>query len=142
MGTLKTPSSSRRCALVTGGSGFLGSYVVRDLLAEGFERVYVLMRGESAQACEQRLRSLWWERPELVCEVGGRVQAVPGDITLERLGLASDAYGQLAAEVTHIVHSAAEIGVNETALRFGSVNVEGTRAARIRARLGAGQFEL
>ena len=42
----------QRCALVTGGSGFLGSYVVRDLLAEGFERVVVLMRGGDSDECE------------------------------------------------------------------------------------------
>ena len=35
-----------RCALVTGGSGFLGSFVVRDLLDAGFENVVVLMRGQ------------------------------------------------------------------------------------------------
>lgn len=31
----------RQCALVTGGSGFLGSFAVRDLLAAGFEDVVV-----------------------------------------------------------------------------------------------------
>ncbi|MBP3867108.1 MAG: SDR family oxidoreductase, partial [Eggerthellaceae bacterium] len=116
----------QRCALVTGGSGFLGSYVVRDLLAEGFDRVVVLMRGGDSDECEQRLRSLWWERQELVDEVGGRIQVVCGDVCAERMGLAPDAYGKLAAQVTHIVHAAAEIGVNETAQRFGEVNVEGT----------------
>lgn len=116
----------QRCALVTGGSGFLGSYVVRDLLAEGFERVVVLMRGSDADECEQRLRSLWWERPELAGEAGGRIQVVCSDVCAERLGLAPDAYDALAAQVTHIVHAAAVIGVNETAQRFGEVNVEGT----------------
>ena len=67
-----------RCALVTGGSGFLGSYVVRDLLAEGFESVIVLMRCDSPDECAQRLRSLWWERAELVSEVGGRVRVACG----------------------------------------------------------------
>ena len=74
----------QRCALVTGGSGFLGSYVVRDLLAEGFERVVVLMRGSDADECEQRLRSLWWERPELAGEVGGRIQVVCSDVCAAR----------------------------------------------------------
>jgi len=116
----------QRCALVTGGSGFLGGFVVRDLLAEGFAQVLVLMRGASADACEQRLRALWWERPELREEVGGRVRAVRGDITQERLGLAAADYETFAARVTHIVHAAAEVGVNETAERFGAVNVDGT----------------
>ncbi len=36
------------CAFVTGGSGFLGSFVVRDLLESGFERVVLLVRGNDA----------------------------------------------------------------------------------------------
>lgn len=115
-----------RCALVTGGSGFLGGYVVRDLLDGGFDTVVVLMRGGDADAAAQRLRALWWERPELAGEVGLRVRVACGDICAENLGMAPGAYEALAGEVTHIVHAAAEIGVNETARRFGEVNVDGT----------------
>ena len=49
-----------------------------------------------------------------------------GDICAERLGLSTADYESLAKRVTHIVHAAAEIGVNETARRFGEVNVDGT----------------
>ena len=115
-----------RCALVTGGSGFLGGYVVRDLLEDGFGAVVVLMRGSDAAEASQRLRALWWERPELACEVGRRVRVVCGDICAEMLGLPAEEHEALAGEVTHVVHAAAEIGVNETARRFGEVNVDGT----------------
>ena len=113
-------------ALVTGGSGFLGGFVVRELLAEGFDLVYVLMRGGEPGECAQRLRSLWWERSELAGEVGARVRVVCGDVRAERLGMSSELYTALAHEVTHVVHAAAEIGVNETARQFSDVNVEGT----------------
>ncbi len=132
-----------RCALVTGGSGFLGSFVVRDLLASGFEDVTVLMRGRNSEEALVRLRALWWERPELSGELGGRIQVVCGDICEERLGLPAADYEALAARVTHIVHAAAEIGVNETARRFGEVNVEGTMNALLfaDAALRAGALE-
>ena len=116
----------RQCAFVTGGSGFLGGFVVRDLLAAGLEEVIVLMRGQSVEEATARLRALWCERPELLREVGERVQIVCGDICIERLGMETNAYHSLAQRVTHIVHAAAEIGVNETAQRFGEVNVDGT----------------
>ena len=116
----------QRIALVTGGSGFLGSYVVRDLLAEGFDRIIILMRGDDVDECEQRLRALWWERPELASEIGKRIQIACGNITCEQLGLEDDRYRELASNVTHIIHAAAEIGVNQTAERFAEANVEGT----------------
>ena len=113
-------------ALVTGGSGFLGSFVVRNLIEDGFEQVCVIMRGSSVDDCTQRLSSLWWERTELACEIGGRIHVVCGDICAERFGLSREAYDELARTTTHIVHAAAEIGVNETAQRFADVNVGGT----------------
>ena len=115
-----------RYALVTGGSGFLGSFVVRDLIGAGFENVVVLMRGRNVEEAVERLRALWWERPELTCELEGRIQVVCGDVCAERLGLSDVDHESLVCRTTHIVHAAAEIGVNETARRFGEVNVDGT----------------
>lgn len=116
----------RRCVFVTGGSGFLGSFVVRDLLEDGFEEVVVLMRAHDADQATARLRALWWERPEIRSQLGSRIRVVCGDVCAERMGMPEPAYEALAAQVTHIVHAAAEIGVNETAQRFGEVNVDGT----------------
>ena len=92
----------RRCALVTGGSGFLGGYIVRDLLEEGFEQVVVLMRGKSGDDCARRLRTLWWERAELRDAVGNRVtvaldHACDNAASL-REGLA-EAYGEVCAKL-------------------------------------------
>ena len=115
-----------RCAFVTGGSGFLGSYIVRELLEAGFEDIVVLMRDRDVERAYARLQALWWERPELLSEIGQRIQVVCGDVCLDRLGIEVGEYKALASKVTHIVHAAAEIGVNETARRFGEVNIDGT----------------
>ncbi len=113
-------------AFISGGSGFLGTYIVEELLEAGCTPVYVLMRGETDEACAQRLKSLWWHKSELCSRIGHEVQPVAGDITREGLGLAPERYAKLAAETTLVIHAAAEIGVNETAARFGDVNVTGT----------------
>ncbi|MBQ9068829.1 MAG: AMP-binding protein [Eggerthellaceae bacterium] len=112
--------------LVTGGNGFLGSFVCVELLEKGCSTLFVLMRGSDAAECENRLRNLWWERPRLRDAVGKEIIPVVGDITLDDLGLSPADYAQLATRVRSIVHCAAEIGVNQTAERFGSTNVDGT----------------
>ena len=117
---------SSSCAFITGASGFLGGFVLEGLLEAGVARLYALVRAESDAAAEARLRRLWRERPLLLNAVGKRIVPVAGDITQEGLGLDAARYGKLAREVTHIVHVAAEIGVNETAARFATVNVDGT----------------
>ncbi|MDO4399777.1 MAG: AMP-binding protein [Coriobacteriia bacterium] len=113
-------------ALVSGGSGFLGAHVLEGLMGCGFTRIYVLVRGEDETAAANRLRRIWHERPVLLEAIGKRIRVVCGDIAKERFGMDGARYDALAAEVTHVVHAAAEIGVNETASRFGAVNVDGT----------------
>ncbi len=118
-----------RCALVTGGSGFLGSYIVRDLLDEGFSKIYVLMRGASEQDALERLRALWWNLPVLADALDSVIVPICGDITKPQFGLADDVFDALASEVNYVFHAAAEIGVNETVDTFGTVNVIGTEHA-------------
>ena len=113
-------------AFVTGATGFLGSYVVSELLDSGFGRVYVLARGNDKNDATNRFRNLVWERQEIVSALNKRVFVVCGDVCDERLGMEAKQYAALAREVTHIVHAAAVVGVNETAKRFASVNVDGT----------------
>ena len=119
-------AARQESVFVSGGGGFLGSYVVEGLLEAGFQRIYVLARASASRNVQERLRALWWRRPALLNELGKRIVPVEGDITREHLALDQEQYRELASEVSCIVHTAAEIGVNETAERFGMANVDGT----------------
>ncbi len=41
--------------LLTGATGYLGSYIVAELLAEGRDRMSLLVRAESDEAAKRRL---------------------------------------------------------------------------------------
>lgn len=93
--------------LVTGATGFLGAHLVKELLEAGEQSVLCLVRGDTQKRLDETLSGYFgagwaqdWE---------GRVQAVSGDITKEKLGLEPEAYGRLAACVKQVIHAAADV---------------------------------
>lgn len=92
--------------LVTGGTGFLGSYVLRLLVQQGY-RVRALRRANSPM--------------DLVQDVAGQVEWVEGDVT-DVVAL-EDAF----VGVTHVCHCAAMVSFHPRDVRrMMQVNVEGT----------------
>jgi long-chain acyl-CoA synthetase len=111
--------------LLTGATGFLGSEVARQLLQDTDCALVVLVRGDGAEAAAQRLARAWSDWPELAGAIGARVQTVCGDVALPQLGLDGETYADLTRRVTHIVHSAADLGLNAPIDELRAVNVQG-----------------
>ncbi len=86
---------------LTGATGFLGRWVLRELLRRTSARIHCLVRGEEGMA---RL-----DLPE--SERGGRVHGLKGDITLPRLGLSPGEWEWLAGSVGGIYHLAAHVNM-------------------------------
>ena len=105
--------------LITGATGLVGTEVVARLLATTTSTIYVLVRAENNDDAERRLRAIWWDCPQLAAEVGRRVLPVVGDIT-QRIN-------NVPPCVTHVIHSAAETGVQKSRQELQSINVDGTR---------------
>ena len=107
-----TPAGEPRVVLLTGATGFLGAYVLADLLDKRrnlVQKVYVHVRANDAGSAQRRLRDalagrgLWRE----AWEQEGRVQAVVGDLSKPHLGLNDADWAHLAKEVHVIVHNGA-----------------------------------
>lgn len=92
--------------LVTGGTGFIGSYLTRLLIARGYE-VRALRRANSPM--------------DLIAPVAGQVEWVEADVT--DLPALEDAF----AGVTHVCHCAAMVSFHPRDVRrMMQINVEGT----------------
>lgn len=92
--------------LVTGGTGFLGSYLVRMLVAQGY-KVRATRRANSPM--------------DLVADVANQVEWVEADIT--DLGAMEDAM----LDVTHVFHCAAMVSFHPRDYqRMMQINVQGT----------------
>jgi thioester reductase-like protein len=94
--------------IVTGANSFVGVHIVEALLAAGATTVACLVRetpGQSAMArFTQALREYRLEHLDL-----SRVQVFAADISLPRLGLASDAYDAIAQDFGVLIHNAARV---------------------------------
>jgi NAD(P)-dependent dehydrogenase (short-subunit alcohol dehydrogenase family) len=103
---------------VTGGTGFIGRFLVANLLKRG-EPVYVLVR-KSSQRKLAALRAEWGVGED-------RVIAVVGDLTKPQLGVADADLKKLKGKIKHLFHAGAVYDLAATAEAQEAANVEGTR---------------
>ncbi|MER7110052.1 non-ribosomal peptide synthetase [Streptomyces sp. NPDC000229] len=115
-----------RHVLLTGATGFLGAFLLRDLLERSGAVVHCLVRAQEPAAAEKRIRATL-ERYGLWDESRAhRVVAVPGDLALPRLGLGRDRFDELAGTVDVVFHSGAEVNLAYGYERLKAANVDGT----------------
>ncbi|KFU81320.1 hypothetical protein BB31_10635 [Amycolatopsis lurida NRRL 2430] len=113
--------------LLTGATGFVGAYLVRELLARENLRVHCLVRAADERAGWLRLREnldrygLWDDVDEK------RVSVVPGDLSAPGLGLADAVFARLAGEIDLICHNGAWVDALSSYEQLEGANVGGTR---------------
>jgi len=118
---------THREVLLTGGTGYVGMHILHELLLEMDCRLHLLVRASSKEAAAGIIGELWafyFDTP--FASVQERVRFYAGDMTLERLGLSEDVYGELEGCIDCIIHSAAYTKHYGFAEDFERSNVTGT----------------
>ncbi len=119
--------------LITGGTGFIGRFVIERLLHMPEANVYVLVRPGSEGKLDNIRDSLGASKE--------RLSALSGDLTAQNLGIAETDMFKLTGEIDHVFHLAAIYDLNAEAEPQQKANVEGTRHALQAAQtLDAGCF--
>jgi thioester reductase-like protein len=125
-------SAAPAVVLLTGATGFIGKVVLAELLrrreAFGIERVLALVRARDPEQADARLRSEVLGSPCFAAEAPGYekwIEAVAGDITQPRLGLAGDAAERVRDDVTHVIHCAASVEFSLPVAEATAANVTG-----------------
>lgn len=117
---------------VTGATGFLGRYLVGNLLKRKGP-IHVLVRKDSQKKFEAIAKKMGWDMKRIV--------VVHGDMTAAKCGLTAAQIKGLNGKVKHFFHLAAIYDLAADAESQRAANVDGTRhALDLAAAIGAGCF--
>jgi len=119
--------------LLTGATGFLGPFLLTNLLEQGDGRIYALVRAATDEQARARLRAdlavVGSRSPDFWRAFDHRVVPLAGDLERPRLGLAEPLWTHLAKEVGAIHHNGACVNYLMTYRRMRAANVLGTLEA-------------
>ena len=116
--------------LLTGGTGFIGPFLMKSLLEQTRTKIYVLVRSSDEDRARQRLRAAMESMGP--CGAGlmqmfeARVIPICGDLALPNLGLTQNVWDLLANEMDAIFHNGATVNYLFNYDRMRDANVMGT----------------
>lgn len=121
------PTAQPSAFFLTGATGFIGAFLLADLLRATRATVYCLVRaaspGEGLRRIQRNLGGyrLWRD------EWAARVVPVEGDLALPMLGLAAGTFSNLADQVDAIYHCGALVKWTYPYSALKAANVQGTQ---------------
>jgi thioester reductase-like protein len=117
--------------LLTGGTGFLGPFLIKSLLEQTNATIYVLARAISEQKARERLRQALGNSLELteslVSQFDKRIVPICGNLEKPSLDLSAESWRRLANEVDVVYHNAASVNYLFNYAVMRAANVDGTK---------------
>jgi thioester reductase-like protein len=116
--------------LLTGGTGFIGPFLVKSLLEQTHAKIHILVRSSDEHQGKQRLRAAMESMgscpADLMQMFEARVFPVCGDLGQKELGLTRDVWDFLANEIDTVFHNGATVNYLLNYDRMRDANVLGT----------------
>jgi thioester reductase-like protein len=116
--------------LLTGGTGFIGPFLMKSLLEQTSAKIYVLVRASDEEQGRQRLRAAMESmgpcEDELMQMFEDRIIPICGDLAQQNLGVTDEVWSFLAHEVDTVFHNGATVNYLFNYDRMRDANVMGT----------------
>ncbi|MEP6515218.1 non-ribosomal peptide synthetase family protein [Microcoleus vaginatus] len=124
---LSEPKTEPACILLTGATGFLGAFLLRDLLQQTQAEIYCLVRSADSESAKKRIQSslesyLIWDESS-----SDRIIPISGDLSQPLLGLSEEQFGVLATKIDVIYHNGAFVKFTYPYSVLKPANVLGTQ---------------
>ena len=120
------PPPPRRHALLTGATGYIGGFLLSQLLRTD-TKVTSVVRCRDASAGKAKVVANLKEMGIWEPEFAERLHVIPGDLDQPRFGLPPEAYAALSEEIDSLFHCAAAVRFWSPYSQLRQSNVAGTR---------------
>ncbi|QKG83776.1 amino acid adenylation domain-containing protein [Kroppenstedtia pulmonis] len=117
---------SPKQVFLTGATGFLGGFLLAELLQSTSARIFCLVRSKGVEEGKKRLRDhlldygLWRETYD------SRIIPIPGDLSQPLLGLDSKQFDDFALDMDEVYHCAAQVNFLLSYEHIRTSNIRGT----------------
>jgi thioester reductase-like protein len=115
--------------LLTGATGFLGTFLLNELLAQTRARIYCLVRAQSPEKAREKIRRAFLTYELSYEDLETRLVPVIGDLAQPLWGLSEQHFQELAEEIEVIYHNGAFMNLVYPYTLLKATNVFGTRQA-------------
>ena len=112
--------------LLTGSSGYLGGYILRELLKQTNMQIYCLVRGKSYEDAEKKIKKNL-DRFKVSNEEIKRLHIVLGDFGKKNMGMSEKEYEELSKKIDSVYHNGALVHFLYSYKELKQSNVEGTK---------------
>lgn len=115
--------------LLTGATGFVGAFMLKELLDETSAQIFVLLRAKDPKQALERIQSTLepfklWDPSHI-----SRITPLCGDLEKPLLGLSNEQFDELAQEIDSIFHVGALVNHALPYHKMKAANVLGTQEA-------------
>lgn len=117
-----------RGILLTGAAGFLGIYLLRELLQQTDAKIYCLIRKSSQDSPAHRLMETvaHYQLSNEISLANRRIILISSDMSNDRFGIPTEQYENLAEKVDVIFHCGAQVNTMSSYSNLRNSNVLGT----------------
>ncbi|MGW2090101.1 amino acid adenylation domain-containing protein [Streptomyces sp. NPDC001880] len=135
--TVSDPGSRNRQVVLSGATGFLGTYLLDALVRKDVAtRVFCLVRADSEHAGRQRLAARMRRYGLTFESVKDKVTIIPGDLAAPRFGLSEQDFQVLGSQADTLLHAGSRVNFAYPYSALEAINVGGTRTMLELARTG------
>lgn len=122
-----TPNGEPDHVLLTGATGYLGAFLLQQILSRTKASVFCLVRANTKEQAKTRIKKVMSRYGAWDENYTGRIIPVNGDLSKKRLGLSNEDWSKLANQAEVIYHNGALVNFAYPYSALRGPNVLGTK---------------